>query len=133
MALPQVATVVLGTTWKLIAAASLATAVGWWPFETTYVWTRHDGDAFRVRFEIGAGNRITWVEQFAPSPRSTAAAPRPAVSQRDYYLPCAVFDRQNFECRSRADQDWIEMRGGALTRRHWGEERAYRAETRLAW
>lgn len=123
----------VSVTAKLCATGIVALASWWWPFESVYVWKRQDGDVFRLRFNMTADHKITLLEDYTPSPRSTAIAPQRGLGVRNYYRPCDFFDARNFICRSAAKEDYIEMRDGVLTHHYWGEMRTFRAETRLAW
>jgi hypothetical protein len=123
----------VSVTAKLCATSIVALASWWWPFESVYVWTRQDGDVFQLRFNMTVDHRITVLENYTPSPRSTAVAPQRGLEVREYYRPCAFFDTRNFVCHSAANEDYIEMRDGLLIHHYWGETRTYRAETRLAW
>src|SRR3954468_17852458 len=92
-----------------ICAAGMVALVAWWWPQTVYVWTRSDGDVFRVRFTIDANQKIIVLEDYTKSPRSTAlASPARALSVRDYFRPCHVFDARNFVCSSSTPEDSIE-------------------------
>lgn len=114
----------LGTIGRAIVVGMVAT-IGWQPFTQTYQWTRDDGDVFRYKLEMNEDNRIKITVDYTPSSRSTAIAPRHAVNVVDFYKPCAVFDRDNFECHSVAKEDWIEMYNGILIHHYWGETRVF--------
>jgi hypothetical protein len=109
------------------------------------VWTRSDDDIFRLRLSKDADHRLVLLEEFTPSPRSTAVVPVAAMTIRDYYHKCDFFDAPNFLCFSAVgesnflcfsavgESDYVEMRDGTLTHHYWNTLRTYRAEVRLAW
>jgi hypothetical protein len=88
------------------------------PFEAIYVWTRHDGDVFRVRFSMDAAHKITVLEDFTPSSRSTTMIPQRGLTVRNYYHTCEFFDSRNFVCRSSANEDYIMMIDGVLSHQY---------------
>jgi hypothetical protein len=117
---------------KLCVAGMAVLSAWWWPFETVYVWTRDDGDVFRLQYTMTADHKITVLENSTPSARSTAVLPQRGLNIRDYYRPCQFFDIKNFVCRSLAAQDYIEMHDGKLIHYYWGEVRSYRTDIQYA-
>ena len=108
-----------------------------YPIEKEYVWVRQDGDVFVLKWSIDEKNKLTLTEKSTASPTSSAFFPRPAgtssIFVRDYFLPCVVMDKSNWECKSRVENESVSMIDGVLTHKYWGEIRVYKTKYKLTF
>ena len=93
--------------------------IGCVKLEKIYTWKRSDGELFTLRWKISGENKLRTLNEYIKDGQSRSYI-------NDYFLPCRVFDDENWSCGTMAgDKESISMSNGKLVWNYWGENRQY--------
>lgn len=94
--------------------------------ETVYTWKRTPTEIFTVQLKLDGDKKLMLLEQYDDG---TGNKYQPVI--RDYFRPCAYFDKENWECDQLLGMERAVMSNGKFTHYYWTEERVYASTANL--